>query len=546
MMAMAGRKAVESTGQSLVWRAGQLDDALSAGGNELDQQAVHEARALTTRVRERWAIKGSRTVVSLAGPTGAGKSSLFNALAQEEVSTIGARRPTTATATAAIWGEDESDELLDWLAIPTRHYIENGGDDLDGLVLIDLPDFDSIHQSHHAEADRVLQRSDVFVWVTDPQKYADARMHEDYLSTLADHHSVTMVVLNQIDRVAASADVKQLKGDLSALVAADGAGEFDVMTTSAVMDEGVDELRSRIADVVTSKNATERRLAGDLTATSRTLLNSVAAQEAVLSNATSANLNAALARAAGIPVVLQAVQADYRRQAKRASGWPFTRWVGHLKPDPLRRLRLGQTSEPSPIPNDVRSVLGRSSLPPATPAARSQVQLATRSVADAASEGLPVPWAEAIFDAASPDESLLTDALDQAVVSTSLRTRDPWWWSAGRVLQLILALCALTGVVWLTALALAGWLQLDLGAPLWGPVPIPLVLLAGGLLGGILVAALAAMLARRGAARRRGIIEKRMTTSIDEVATQHVREPVTAVLARHQQTRKQLQAAASG
>ena len=541
---MASRRASEQEGQSLVWRAAQLDDALRAGGEQLDRQEVAKANALTARVRERWAMKGSRTVVSLAGPTGAGKSSLFNAFAQDDVSTIGARRPTTATATAAIWGEDDSDELLDWLAIPSRHYIEDGDADLDGLVLIDLPDFDSINQAHHAEADRVLERSDVFVWVTDPQKYADARLHEDYLSTLADHQSVMMVVLNQIDRVPRPEDAAQLAADLSALVAADGAGEFEVLTTSAVMNEGVEELRSRISDVVTSKKATEQRLAGDIAATSRTLLDSVASEEAALSSATSAELNRALARAAGIPVVLQAVRKDYVRQAKRATGWPFTRWVAQLKPDPLRRLRLGEGSGQSPIsPDDVRSVLGRSSLPPATPAARSQVQLATRGLADAASAGLPAPWAEAVADAADPDESSLTDALDQAVVGTSLRTRDPWWWAAGRGLQLILALCALAGVVWLTALAVAGWMQLDVEAPFWGPVPVPLALLAGGVVGGLLVAAVAAALARRGAARRRKLIDKRMMASIDAVAASHVREPVTAVLTRHRQTRKQLQAA---
>lgn len=547
MMVMAKGRTAEQAGKSLVWRASQLDDAVRVGGDELDRRAVDEAGALTARVRERWAMKGGRTVVSLAGPTGAGKSTLFNALAEEDVSTIGARRPTTATATAAIWGEEDSDELLDWLAVPTRHYIEGGPNDLDGLVLIDLPDFDSIHHAHHVEADRLLGRSDVFVWVTDPQKYADARLHEDYLSTLADHQSVMMVVLNQIDRVPAQDAVAQLKGDLSTLVAADGAGEFDVLTTSAVIGEGVDELRSRIADVVKSKNAVEQRLIGDIAATSRALLAGVASEEAALTSSSTAELNAALARAAGIPVVLKAVHQDYLRQAKRAAGWPFTRWVARLRPDPLRRLRLGKGSEPSPIPSDdVRSVLGRSSLPSATPAARSQVQLATQRVADAASVGLPAPWVEAVEDAANPDESSLADALDQAVVNTSLSTRDPWWWAAGRGLQLLLALCAVAGVVWLTALAVAGWMQLDLDAPSWGPVPIPLALLLGGVLGGLIVAALAAVLARRGASRRRGVIEKRMTASIDAVATTHVREPVSSVLTRHQQTRKQLQAAAFG
>ena len=48
------------------------------------------------------------TVVALAGPTGAGKSSLFNALAGEELTAVGRRRPTTATAAAARVGRRPS------------------------------------------------------------------------------------------------------------------------------------------------------------------------------------------------------------------------------------------------------------------------------------------------------------------------------------------------------------------------------------------------------------------------------------------------------
>lgn len=51
-------------------------------------------------------------------------------------------------------------------------------------------------------------------WVTDPQKYADARLHDDYVSALATHEAVTMVVLNQSDRLS-DAEVDQCRTDLS-------------------------------------------------------------------------------------------------------------------------------------------------------------------------------------------------------------------------------------------------------------------------------------------------------------------------------------------
>lgn len=533
-------------GTSLVWRADQLSEALEAGGAQLDPATATQAHQMTVRVRERWAMKSGHTVVSLAGATGSGKSSLFNALVNDEVVSVGARRPTTSTATAAIWGEQDSLPLLDWLAVPSRHHVMGDEDGLDGLVLIDLPDFDSTHIAHHEEADRILERSDVFVWVTDPQKYADARLHEDYLATLKDHQSVMIVVLNQVDRVPDASAVRQISDDLRALIAQDGAGDFDVIATSALMWSGIEDLRGRIGEVVTAKNAAERRLTGDILATSRALLDGVGKDEVALSDKSAAQLNTALAGAAGIPVVLHAVAQDYLRQSKRRAGWPFTRWVSGLRASPLRRLRLGDEGSGSVLQKDVRSVLGRSSLPPTTPAARAQVDLATRDLADVACAGLPPRWRQAVSDAATPDESSLADALDQAVINTPLRLRDPLWWSVWRVLQLLLAVSVLAGAAWLTALAASGWLQIDVAVPAWGPVPVPLALFAGGIVGGLVLAAIARLIARGGAVRRRSLIEQRMDKAISAVAKEHVRDPVAAVLQRHKQTRQQLEAAAVG
>ena len=80
--------------------------------------------ASSTRRSSAVGITGDHTVVALAGATGSGKSSLFNALVGADVATIGARRPTTSLPTAAIWGDADASELLDWLAVDTRHVVE--------------------------------------------------------------------------------------------------------------------------------------------------------------------------------------------------------------------------------------------------------------------------------------------------------------------------------------------------------------------------------------------------------------------------------------
>jgi GTPase Era involved in 16S rRNA processing len=530
-------------------RADALRSALDIGGDELDPEAGGQARQVVERVAQRWALKGGRTVVALAGATGSGKSSLFNRLAGGEVSTISPRRPTTAEAGAAIWGEEDASELLDWLGIHNRHHVPATADDigLDGLVLVDLPDFDSRELRHRVEADRILERADVFVWVTDPQKYADARLHDEYLRPLQHHDAVMLVVLNQADRIRQGGGADRIAEDLRRLVREDGAGDHEVIVTSARVGTGLEELKERIAEVVSARTAAEARLVGDLKTRAEHVAEGVAQTTPDLEEAGDSRLHEALKVSSGVPVVLDAVERDYVRQAGGRTGWPFTRWVAMLRPDPLRRLRLGDDSPgPSGIaPSDVRGVLGRSSLPTPTPAARANVQLATRQLGEATGADLPPRWAEAVLDAASPGEDNLADALDQAIIAVPLRHRTPWWWPVVGGLQLLLALAAVVGLLWLGTLAVLGWFQIALDPLFWGPVPVPLALLVGGLLAGLLVALLARVAARIGARRRRRHVEHVLDEAIDEVAYQHVRRPVTAVLDRHDRTRELLATAAS-
>ncbi|OLT20140.1 ABC transporter [Ornithinimicrobium sp. CNJ-824] len=545
------RRGKEQADVPLTDRADRLASAVDVGGNQLDPTAADEARAVVQRVQERWALKGGRTVVALAGATGSGKSSLFNALVGEDVSVISPRRPTTAEAAAAVWGEEPAGELLDWLGIHNRHQVTATGDNvgLDGLVLVDLPDFDSRELRHRVEADRILERADVFVWVADPQKYADARLHDDYLRPLRHHETVMLVVLNQVDRLRSPEDVDRVRDDLRRLVRDDEAGDHEVWTTSARTGTGVDELRARLGEVVEARNAAEARLVADVRASAEQVGGGVAEQTPEFTEETDDRLHRALRDASGVPVVLDAVERDYRRQARARTGWPFTRWVASLRPDPLKRLRLGDDSAgPTGIaPSDVRAVLGRSSLPSPTPAARANVQLATRQVGEDAGTGLPVRWADAVVEAASPEQDTLADALDQAVVGTPLRTRNPAWWSVVGALQLVAALVAVVGLGWLVLMAVLGFLQMPVD-PLafsWGPVPMPLALLLGGVVVGWLLALLSRVAAGVGARRRRAQVEERLDEAIDEVAFQHVRRPVMAVLDRHEKTRQLLEQAAA-
>ena len=391
----------------------------------------------------------------------------------------------------------------------------------------------------------MLELVDLFVWVTDPQKYADSRLHDDYVAALATHEAVTMVVLNQVDRLT-PAEVEQCRADLVRLMERDGVPRATVLATSVTTGAGVDELRQRLANAVAGRTMARTRLAGDVRAAARVLRAHVAEDEPRVDAPARAELLDALARSAGVHTVVHAVERDYRMEAAARTGWPFTRWVHRLRPRPLRRLRLdGKDIRVSDA--DVRSVLGRSSLPPPTPAARAAVDLATRRLADRAGRDLPIPWAEAVENAASPPGASLGDALDQAVVGTSLHARSPVWWRVVGVAQLILAVTAVVGLLWLALYVLLGWLQLDAivgDPPTWGVVPIPLVLLVGGVLSGLFLALVSRWLARVGARRRGRVMDKRLRASIDAVAEAEIVVPVGLVLDRHGATRVALTRAA--
>jgi GTP-binding protein EngB required for normal cell division len=526
-------------------QASALQRALDAGGHRLDDDHVRRARTLLGKIDERTRLSGEHTVVALAGATGSGKSSLFNALAGLQLSTVGARRPTTSAAMACVWGQDGAQGLLDWLGVPSRHRVshesaldDGRADEMRGLVLLDLPDYDSTELSHRLEVDRLVELVDVFVWVTDPQKYADAALHRQYLSRLAGHDAVTVVLLNQADRLA-PAQLEACLRDLRRLVAADGLADVPVIATSATQGTGVEQLRAQVVAAVRRRSAWSERLAADLRSVAARLRTGVAdtepAPDAVVGGS---GLVEALAGAAGVPAVVQAVESHYRRGAVAAGGWPFTRWVASLRPDPLKRFRLRSITSSDDV---VRTA--RTSLPAPTPTQRSRVELATRKVADASSAGLPTRWALAVHAAASPAGEDLADALDQAVLGADLGIGRPAWWRVAGALQWLLTAAAIVGGAWLLALALLGALRLpEPHTPYVGWVPLPTLLLVAGLVLGLTLGAGVRVVAG-GAARRRGQRARaRLLDAVAGVARDRVTGPVSAVLADHRATRDALDA----
>jgi GTP-binding protein EngB required for normal cell division len=530
----------------LIARINALGRFTAAAGSHLPADTLRPARAVIARAGDRLQLSRDHTVVALAGATGSGKSSLFNSLAGMELSTVGFRRPTTGAAHACVWQEAGTTDLLDWLDIPPpQRFVRESPLDADdqatlrGLVLLDLPDFDSIESAHRVEVDRLLLLVDLVVWVTDPQKYADQVIHEQYLRMFHRQAPNMVVVLNQADRLS-DADVTRCLTDLRGLLHADGLGGIPMLPTSATAPHpGVGELRRTLENAVAERVAALRRLSADVdeTVDRLTPLVGPAVDADALDGRVTRNLSDALAVSAGAPAVTEATARAYRFRAGKSMGWPLTRWVRHLKVDPLARLRLGRANV---------SAASASSVPGPTAAQRSTATLAVRSVGEHAGQGLPVPWTAAMLVAARSRTIDLGDALDRAVVGTDLGVdRKPFWWRVVNVLQWLVTVAALAGAIWL--LARVGLIAL--GLPTYdvlhvGRVPLATLVLAGGVLAGILLALLVKPLIALGARRARSRAERRLRTQITDVSTAYVIDPVRLVLRDYSEARAALLEAA--
>jgi energy-coupling factor transporter ATP-binding protein EcfA2 len=495
-------------------RLAALREAAGLAEGRLADGDVEAARALVARAGARLGLGLESTVVALAGPTGVGKSQLFNVLAGAELAAVGRRRPTTASGQAAVWGEG-GDALLDWLEIGRRHRLAANG--LEGLVLLDLPDFDSIEASHRLEAERVVGLADLVLWVVEPQKYADASLHDRYLRPLATHAEAMAVVLNQADLLAA-ADVRAWRGDMESLLARDGLPKLPLVVVSARSGDGIAELRHLLAERVAARDAAVAKLAADLEQVVGPLAAGCEGQAHGLGRGADRGLLEALEEAAGVPTVVRAVGDAHRRRGTLATGWPFVRWLRRFRPDPVRRLRLPESPQPQV----------RTSLPPPTDVQRAQVASSARRLADGAAEGLPQPWPRLVREAALAGEDQVADRLDRAVAGADLSVSRPAWWRLAGLLQSVLAAAVAAGAVWLGALAVFGWLRIEDVVPLpeVEGIPIPTWLVLGGAAAGLGLALLARLVNGVGARRRERRAARSLRGRVEEVARELVLGPV--------------------
>jgi len=542
---LEGARKLVTRGTDVGARIEGLATATEAARGRLDDELVERAATVVDRGTSRLRLSAHHTVVGIAGATGSGKSSTFNALTGLELSAVGVRRPTTSWATACVWGTEGAAELLEWLGIPPRHQTTRDSmldtrresNALEGVVLLDLPDHDSTEVAHHLEVDRLVALADMFVWVLDPQKYADAAIHDRYLAPLRSHSEVMVVVLNHIDTVPEDRREAMVE-DVRRLLAADGIPDVPVIPISARHGLGLDALREEIGRRVADKRMTAGRIEADVRAAAAELRAAAGdAPTRSLSADRVSTLDSALAEAAGVPAIVEAVERSARWRGGRATGWPLVSWTSRLRPDPLKKLELD-------LGADARTLRGSgTALPQATAVQRARIDSEVRALADDVSQGLAVPFAESVRAASTARLDEVGDRIDTAVRGVDLdATRLPVWAGAVRVLQWLLVLAALGGAAWSVAALASGGLS-DL--PRVGGVALPLLLLAGGVVLGVLLALLCRGLVSATARSRAAAADSRLRAAVSEVSAELVVAPVESELTAYTAVRTGLDRALS-
>lgn len=517
---------------------------VSALDTQLPDTDREAATAVLDRAHQRLALPAGYTVVALAGATGSGKSSIFNAIAGSRISEVDVRRPTTSLIHACFWRAGDVEPLLDWLAVPPnrrfdrRCPLDDGADDgLRDLVLLDLPDFDSMDEAHHTEVRRVLDLVDHVIWVLDPQKYADKTVHEHYLRPFARHQDTALVALNQVDTLGPS-DTRHCLADLRSLLDTGGLAGVPVIATSAVTPDGLAELRAHLARLAAAGNGPKTRLRHEISEVYKRL-DPLVALDVSADRADRAAVRPvidALATAAGVPAIVAAVAPAYRKRAAASTQWPVARLLRRLLPD-LRR-RLGQAALPEDRSQPVCEIVAAAALAPEAALDHSVAEgpgatgaaaaLAARALADHATAGLPDPWPAAALAAGLANERAIPQALETAISRVVVHFgAPPRWWRTVRILHRGSAAVALVGLVWLMLASLGSVAGLESTglSPL-----LPAVVLGCGLGTGLLITAVTGPAIRWSAKRASDRAELRLRVAVAEVASDLIVSPIRGVL----------------
>jgi 50S ribosome-binding GTPase len=471
----------------------RLDDAIAAA--TLLGVPTEDAQAVAREVAERLGFPAETYVLALVGGTGVGKSSLLNALAGSSVSSASARRPTTAHPLAWVPRSHRTDlgGLLDWLGIPDEEVRDHEQDALGDVAILDLPDLDSVEVEHRERVEAILPRVDAVVWVTDPEKYHDAILHDDFLAKWLPRLDRQVVVLNKTDRLTVD-DAARVRQDLErdlALKAGRGArgslvrvlptsargsgsAEIEIEPFRDWLTEAVEAKRVVRAHVVTAiaaaVNALARAAGVDPTARAKPFVDGAARR------ATSDRVTDEVLRVLDLPAAERQAVAATRARARARGAGPLAgitsriyRWSG----------RQARVADPGAFLTRWRE---RGSLAPALEILRGAVDAPLREAPPTVRASLATSMEPSALG------NNLARAVDRAIVARGADVPSSRVWPLIGLLQTLATLALVFAGVWVVLWVLVKFPVDSVTVPVLGQLPMPFILFVAALLAGYLIA----------------------------------------------------------
>jgi hypothetical protein len=501
--ALPGWAAPSTQGRGIGPCLKRLEDAIAAAATLGVPTA--DAEGVRGEIGARLGFPADAYVLALVGGTGVGKSSLLNALAGTPVSDASARRPTTARPVAWVPRSSRSElaGLLGWLGVAegqVRDHDESGPGD---VAILDLPDLDSIERDHRERVEAILPRVDAVVWVTDPEKYHDAILHDDFLARWLPRLDRQIVVLNKTDRLSAE-DAERvqrdLERDLSRMAGGGGRGpRVRVLLASARPAApgrgggtgeghvGVEQVREWLAGAVEAKRVVRARLVTTIAAAVSALAQAAGIDptmrakpfvDGAARRETIDRVAAELLRVIDLPAAERQAVAATRARARARGAGPLGaitsriyRWSG----------RQARVADPAAFLARWRE---RGSLAPALELLRTAVSVPLKDVPPATRATLATSTEPAALGAN------LGRSIDRAIAARASAVPSSRIWTLIGLAQTLATLALVFSAVWVVLWVFVKFPVDSVAVPVLGQLPIPFIALVAALLAGYLIARL--------------------------------------------------------
>ena len=137
--------------------------------------------------------------IGLLGGTGVGKSTIINALADAQISSVSDRRPHTDLVVVYRHKEVTLPPQIPLEYVKEPHQVHDH-DSIASLIIYDFPDFDSIRSDHADNVLKLVEFLDIAVWVVSPEKYADLEFYR-FIANTSKHQDNFIFVMNKIDTI---------------------------------------------------------------------------------------------------------------------------------------------------------------------------------------------------------------------------------------------------------------------------------------------------------------------------------------------------------